>query len=190
MKTMATVEELLADAKARMEKTVESTRTEFQSVRTGRANPSLLDRVMVSYYGTITPLKQLAQIGAPEPRLLTVTPYDKSAIKDIERGIADSDLGFNPMNDGNMIRLPIPELNEERRKDMVKVAGKVAEDGRIAVRNVRRDGMTQLKDMKKASDIGEDDEKRGEQEMQKLTDKHIADIDAALKAKEVEILEV
>lgn len=190
MKAMATVEELLADARSRMKKSVESTRGDFLGVRTGRANPALLDRVSVSYYGTATPLKQIAQIGAPEPRLLTVTPYDKSSITDIERAISESDLGLNPQNDGSMIRLPIPELTEERRKEMVKLAGKVAEEGRVAVRNVRRDCMSHLKEMKKAGDVGEDDERRAESELQKITDEHVAEIDSALKAKESEIMEV
>lgn len=184
------IEELITDAKNRMTKTVDSTRNEFSTLRTGRANSALLDRVMVSYYGTMTPLKQLAQIGVPEPRLLTVTPYDKTAMKDIERGITESDLGLNPQNDGQLIRLPIPELTGERRKEMVRIARNLAEEGRIAVRNVRRDVMQQFKELVKAGDISEDDTRRGEAELQKVTDSHIADIDAALKGKEAEIMEV
>jgi ribosome recycling factor len=176
----------IADARERMQKSVESTRHDFTSLRTGRANPALLDRVMVNYYGSPTPLKQLAQIGAPEPRLLTVTPFDKSAMKDIEKGIADADLGFNPANDGVMIRLPVPELTEDRRKDMVRLARKMAEDGKIAVRNVRRDAISALK----AGDETEDEVRRAEGDIQKVTDEFVAMIDAALKGKEAEIMEV
>ena len=180
------VEDLIAEARTRMSKSVDSVRHEFQSLRTGRANPALLDRVHVDYYGSITPLKQLAQIGAPEPRLLTVTPFDKTAMKDIEKGIADADLGFNPANDGVLIRLPVPELTEDRRKDMVKLARKMAEDGRIAIRNIRRDAISELK----AGDETEDEVRRAEADVQKVTDEFIAAIDSALKGKEAEIMEV
>lgn len=180
------VEETLADARDRMEKSVDSTRSEFTSLRTGRANPALLDRVIVNYYGAPTPLKQLAQIGAPEPRLLTVTPFDKGAMKEIEKAISDAELGFNPANDGVLIRLPVPELTEERRKDMVKLARKMAEDGRIAVRNIRRDAIAEFK----AGDATEDEVHRAEGDVQKVTDEHIAHIDAALKSKEAEVMEV
>lgn len=183
------IEDVLSQAKDRMSKSVDATRNEFLSLRTGRANPSLLDRVQVSYYGTFTPLKQMAQIGAPEPRLLTITPFDKSVMKEIEKAISESDLGLNPSSDGQMIRLPIPELTEERRKEMVKVARNLAEDGRIAVRNVRRDAMSQLKDLTKG-DVSEDDTRRAEGELQKITDGYVAEIDAALKGKEAEIMEV
>ena len=178
--------DVIAAARERMQKSVDSTRHDFTSLRTGRANPALLDRVMVNYYGSPTPLKQLAQIGAPEPRMLTVTPFDKNAMKDIEKGIADADLGFNPANDGQLIRLPVPELTEDRRKDMVKLARKMAEDGRIAVRNIRRDAISELK----AGDETEDEVRRAEGDVQKVTDEHIAAIDAALKSKEAEIMEV
>jgi ribosome recycling factor len=182
--------EQLQEAKERMAKSVDSTRTDFQSLRTGRANPSLLDRVSVQYYGTYTPLKQLAQIGAPEPRLLTVTPFDKGALKDIEKGIVDADLGLNPQNDGQIIRLPIPELTEDRRKEMVKLAGKMAEEGRVAIRNIRRDVMQAMQKAQKDGDISEDDLRRAEGELQKITDGQIAEIDAALKTKEAEVMEV
>lgn len=178
------------DARTRMSKSLEATRNEFTTVRTGRAAPSLLDRVQVEYYGTYTPLQQLAQIGAPEPRLLTVTPYDKGAIKDIERAIAESDLGINPANDGTMIRLPIPQMTEERRKEMVRLAGKYAEDGRIAVRNIRRDLMNDIKASQKSGELSEDDARRAEAELQKITDEFVSQIDSALKAKEAEIMEV
>lgn len=184
------VADLLNDARERMTKSVQATRNDFVSLRTGRANPALLDRVVVDYYGAITPLKQLAQVGAPEPRLLTVTPYDKSVLKEIEKGITESDLGLNPNNDGNMIRLPIPELTEDRRKDMVRLAKNMAEEGRIAIRNVRRDVMQMLKDLKKDGDISEDDESRGEKDLQKITDEFVGEVDAALKSKEAEIMEV
>ena len=180
------VAETIGDARERMQKSVDSTRHDFTSLRTGRANPALLDRVMVNYYGAMTPLKQLASIGAPEPRLLTVTPFDKNAMKDIEKGIADADLGFNPANDGVLIRLPVPELTEDRRKDMVKLARKMAEDGRIAIRNIRRDAISEIKN----GDETEDDVRRAETDIQKVTDEFIASVDSALKGKEAEIMEV
>jgi ribosome recycling factor len=184
------VKDLLDDANARMDKSVEATRHEFGSVRTGRASPSLLDRVQVDYYGAITPLKGLANIAASEARLLTVTPYDKSSIKSIEKAILESDVGLTPSNDGNLIRLVIPELTEERRKDLAKVVRRIAEEGRISVRNVRHDVQRDLRELKSEGDLGADDEHRAEAELQKLTDQHTAAIDAALAAKEKEILEV
>lgn len=187
---MAIVEEVLASTRDRMAKSVASTRGEFTSLRTGRANPALLDRVTVSYYGTPTPLRQLAQIGAPEPRMLTVTPFDKGVMKDIEKAISEAELGLNPANDGQLIRLPIPELTQDRRKDMVRLARKMAEEGRIAIRNIRRDAMGELKRSQESSDITEDDERRGEGDVQKVTDEHVASIDDALKAKEAEVMEV
>jgi ribosome recycling factor len=183
-------DELLADARERMTKSVEATVTQFGTVRTGRANPHLLDRVMVDYYGAQTPLKQLATLAAPEPRLLTVTPYDKTAMKAIETGIRNSDLGLNPSNDGNVIRLAVPELTEERRRDLVKMARHIAEEGRVGIRNVRRDVMQDLRELKSEGEVGADDEKRAETELQKLTDEKIAELDASLKTKEAEILEV
>jgi ribosome recycling factor len=173
-----------------MDKTIESTRQEFGSVRTGRASAGLLDRIQVSYYGTKTPLNQLAQISVPEPRLLSIQPYDKGAIKEIERAILESDLGLTPANDGQVIRLPVPQLTEQRRKDLVKVVGKLAEEGRIALRNVRRDAITQLKDLEKDGDVGSDDLHRAEDRMQKLTDEHVKLVDDLYKHKETEILEV
>ena len=184
------IDELLEDARARMSKSVESTRHEFGSVRTGRASPALLDRIVVDYYGTATPLKQLATISAPEPRLLTVQPYDKSSIKAIERSILESDVGLTPSNDGNLIRLGIPELTEERRRQLVKVVRHIAEEGRVAIRNVRRDVMHDLRELKEAGETGSDDEHRGEGELQKITDARIHDLDEVLKLKEEEILEV
>jgi len=182
--------ELITDAGERMGKSVDSTRSEFGSVRTGRASPALLDRIVVDYYGAQTPLKQLATIHAPEARLLTVQPYDRGSIKAIEKAIMESDVGLTPNNDGQMIRLAVPELNEERRKELVKVVRHIAEEGRVAIRNIRRDVMHDLRELKEAGDTGADDEHRAEQELQKLTDQRIADLEAALKAKEEEILEV
>jgi ribosome recycling factor len=184
------IDELLADAGERMHKSVESTNTEFGSVRTGRASPALLDRVVVDYYGASTPLKQLATISAPEARLLSVQPYDQSSIKAIEKAIMESDIGLTPNNDGKLIRLAIPELNEERRKELVKVVRHIAEEGRVAVRNVRRDVMHDLRELKEAGEVGADDEHRGEVELQKLTDARIAELDSYLKGKEAEIMEV
>src|SRR3954463_5308883 len=182
--------ELITDAGQRMGKSVDSTRAEFGSVRTGRASPALLDRIVVDYYGAQTPLKQLATIHAPEARLLTVQPYDRGSIKSIEKAIMESDVGLTPNNDGQMIRLSIPELNEERRKELVKVVRHIAEEGRGAIRNIRRDIMHDLRELKDAGDTGADDERRAEAELQKLTDQRIAELEAALKAKEEEILEV
>jgi ribosome recycling factor len=187
---MAIIDDFLADAKIRMHKSVESSRGELATVRTGRASPHLLDRIQVDYYGTQTPLKQLANIATTEARLLTLTPYDKSQISSIEKAILESDVGLTPSSDGNVIRLQIPELTEERRKEMVKVVHGVAEEGRVAVRNIRRDVMHDLRELKKEGEVGEDDERRAEGELQKLTDAAIAEIDALLKGKEEEILEV
>ncbi len=187
---MTIIDDFLADAKENMAKSVDATRTKFSTVRAGRASPSLLDRVVVDYYGTQTPLRQLATVNAPEARLITIQPYDKSAMKAIERSIQESDLGLTPNNDGAIIRLQIPEMTEERRRDMVKVARQVAEEGRIAVRNVRRDTMQDLRELRESGDVGQDDEHRAEEALQKLTDAQIAEIDTTLKAKEAEILEV
>ena len=184
------VDELLADAGERMQKSVEATRNEFSTVRTGRASPHLLDRIEVDYYGARTPLRQLANIAASEARLLTVTPYDKSSIKAIEKSIMESDIGLTPSNDGSVIRLTIPELTEERRKELVKVVHGIAENGRVAIRNVRRDIMHDLRDLKKEGEVGEDEEKRAETELQKLTDQRVSEIDTFLAGKEEEILEV
>jgi ribosome recycling factor len=184
------IDELLVDAGERMTKSVEATRHEFGSVRTGRATPALLDRISVDYYGAVTPLKQLATISAPEPRMITVQPYDKSSIKAIERAILESDVGLTPGNDGNLIRLSVPELTEERRRQLVKVVRHIAEDGRIAIRNIRREVMHDLRELKEAGETGSDDEHRAEVELQKLTDARIAELDELLKHKEEEILEV
>jgi ribosome recycling factor len=188
--TLEMIDEFLADAKERMQKSVESTRNELGTIRTGRASPHLLDRLIIDYYGAQTPLKQLAQVAATDARMLTVTPYDKSSINAIEKAVMESDLGLTPSNDGNVIRLQIPELTEERRKELVKVVHQVAEDGRVAVRNIRRDVMQDLRELKKEGEAGSDEEHHGETELQKGTDASITEIDSLLKGKEEEILEV
>jgi ribosome recycling factor len=181
------IDDLLADAQRRMDKAIEATRNEFHSVRTGRASAALLDRISIDYYGTRTPLKQLATINVPEPRMLTVQPFDPSVLATVEKAIQESDLGLNPSNDGKLIRLPIPQLTEERRKELVKLVKQMAEDGRVAVRNVRRDVIHHLKEL---DEIGADDEHRAEEQVQKLTDGHVKQIDELLKGKEAEIMEV
>jgi ribosome recycling factor len=184
------IEELLQDARERMVKSAEAAQHEFATVRTGRASPALLDRVVVDYYGASTPLNQLATISVPEARLITVQPYDKSSIKAIEKAINESDVGLNPSNDGSVIRLVVPELTEERRRELVKVVRHLAEEGRVAIRNVRRDTMHQLRELKTEGEASSDDEHRAEVELQKLTDARVSDLDDVLKAKEKEILEV
>jgi ribosome recycling factor len=184
------IDELLQDAREHMDKSVEATRQKFGSVRTGRATTALLDRITVDYYGAQTPLKQLATVSAPEARLLTVQPYDKSSMKNIERAIMESDIGLTPNNDGQIIRLQVPELTEERRKELVKVVRHLAEEGRVAIRNIRRDVMHDLRELRDAGEAGSDDEHRAEEALQKLTDEKVKELDAVLKAKEEEILEV
>jgi ribosome recycling factor len=184
------IDDLLKDARERMDKSVESTRNEFSSVRTGRATPHLLDRITVDYYGAMTPLAQMANVATTDARTLTVTPYDKTVMGSIEKAILESDVGLTPSNDGAVIRLNVPDLTEERRKELVKVVHGVAEDGRIAIRNVRRDVMGDLRELKKDGEAGADDEHRAESSLQKLTDETIGEIDSLLKGKEEEILEV
>jgi ribosome recycling factor len=184
------IDDFLDDARDRMHKSVEATRNELGTVRTGRASPALLDRIEVDYYGAPTPLKQLAQVNATDVHLLTLTPYDKSSVSMIEKAILESDLGLTPSNDGNVIRLQIPELTEERRKELVRVIHGVAEEGRVAVRNVRRDVMHDLRELKKEGEVGEDEERRAENELQKETDRATGEIDDLMKAKEQELLEV
>ena len=187
---METIDEFLSDATRRMDKSVDHARTEFMTVRTGRASAALLDRITVDYYGTQTSLKQLATINVPEPRLLTIQPFDPSSIKAIEKSIQESDLGLQPSNDGKIVRLPVPQLTEERRKDLVKVVRHMAEEHRIAVREVRRDALRHLQELVRNGEVGDDDERRAEQEVQKLTDAHTKSIDELLKHKEAEIMEV
>ncbi len=184
------VEEVLSEAKRKMRKAVEATGEEFSTVRTGKASTSLLNRVMVDYYGQPTPLNQISSISAPEPSLLIVAPYDKSVVKEVERAILQADLGLNPVNDGQVLRLPIPKLTEERRKEMIKMVRGRAEEGRIAVRNVRREGIEDMRAFEKESEITKDDLHRGQEEMQKLTDRFCHEIDEMLKTKEKELMEV
>ena len=184
------IDDLIQDATRRMDKSVEAAQTEFSTLRTGRASPALLDRVQIDYYGQQTPLNQLATISAPEPRMLTIQPFDPNSVSMIERAIQESDLGLTPSNDGKLIRLPIPQLTEERRKDLVKVVRGMAEDGKVAVRNVRRDAIHHLKELVDKGDVGSDEEHRAEERVQKLTDDHVQEIDELLKRKEAEIMEV
>jgi ribosome recycling factor len=184
------IDDFLGDATQRMDKSVDATHEHFNSVRTGRATPALLDRINVDYYGTPTPLKNLATISAPEARLLTIQPFDPTSVKQIEKTIQESDLGLTPSNDGKIIRLPIPQLTEERRKELVKVVRHMAEEGRVAVRNVRRDAIKHLEELVKNGSVGDDEERAAETRVQKLTDEHVAKIDDLLKRKEAEIMEV
>lgn len=184
------LDDVLQDAERRMKKTVEHVRDDFASVRTGRASASLLNRIMVEYYGSPTPLNQIASIAVPEPTLLVVSPYDKSSIEDIEKAIHQSDLGLNPVNDGNVIRLPIPKLTEERRKELTRVVRSKAEEGRVAIRHVRRDAIEELRAFEKDGEITKDDLHHGQEEAQKLTDRFIAETDEMLKVKEKELMEV
>ena len=180
----------LSAAERRMRGAVDSVKSNFATIRTGRANPTLLDRIEVEAYGSSMPLRSVASVGAPEPRLLTVTPFDPGTLKDIERAIRNSDIGLNPQNDGKIIRLPIPELTEERRRELIRVARHMAEEGRVSVRNVRRDEMKDVHELRKEGEISQDDEHRAEAELQQLTDAYVKRIDAALADKEAELLEV
>ena len=184
------IDDFIQDATRRMDRSIEAAHDHFNTGRTGRASAALLDRIQVDYYGTATPLKQLATINAPEARLLTIQPFDPSSIKTIERAIQESDLGLTPSNDGKLIRLPIPQLTEERRKELVKLTRHMAEEGRVAVRNVRRDTMRHLEELVRNGDVGDDEERAAEGRVQKLTDEHVGKIDDLLKRKEADIMEV
>ena len=184
------IDDVVNDAGRRMDKTVENTRHEFTTIRTGRASAALLERVQVDAYGTKMPVNQVATISVPEPRLLTITPFDKSIMRDIEKSILESDLGLTPNNDGQVIRLPIPELTEERRKELVKQVHHRAEEGRVAVRNVRRHHKDELEKLEREGSISEDDLARSEKELQKLTDRFVAEIDEIQRHKEQELMEV
>ncbi len=177
-----------ADIERRMQGAVDSLKSDLSGLRTGRANTSLLDPVQVDVYGALMPLNQVATVSAPEPRMLSVQVWDKANLTAVEKGIAHANLGLNPMIDGQTLRLPMPDLTQERRKELAKLAGKYAENAKIAIRNVRRDGMEALKEDEKKKDISEDERKRHEDEVQKLTDKHVASADEAAAAKETEIL--
>ncbi len=184
------VDEILEDAEARMDKAIDHLIGDFAGMRAGRANPAMVDKIMVNYYGAPTPINQLANINVPEARLLIINPWDKSSIADIEKAIMKSDLGINPNNDGNVIRLNIPQLTEERRKDLVKVVKKRAEDGKVAIRNIRREANDMIKASEKDKLISEDASKKGLDDIQKVTDRFIKDIDQILLQKEKEIMEV
>ncbi len=185
-----TMDELIQDAIRRMDRSAENTQNEFNTIRTGRASAALLDRIDIDYYGQRTPLKQLATINVPDPRMLSIQPFDPGSLKTIERAIQESELGLQPSNDGKVIRLPIPQLTEDRRKELVKIVRHLAEEGRVAVRNVRRDTMRHLEELVRSGEVGDDDERRSEERVQKLTDEHVTKIDELLKRKEAEIMEV
>ncbi len=184
------VDEIFEDLKERMAKSVEALKREYSRLRTGRASVSLLDGIRVSYYDTPTPLNQMASLAVPEPRLIVVQPWDKTALGDIEKAILKSELGLTPMNDGKVIRIAIPSLTEERRKELVKVVRKMAEENKVAIRNIRRDANEMLKDLKKEKEITEDDLYRSQEEVQKITDQFISQVDEVCTAKEKEILEI
>lgn len=182
------ISDLLTEAEHKMEQAIEHVASEFSMVRTGRANPQLLQRITIEYYGSPTPLQQLASISVPEPRMLVVQPFDKSTVSDIEKALQSSDLSLNPSNDGNVIRIAFPPLTEERRKDLIKLVRNMAEDARVAVRNIRRHSKTDMEALH--GEISDDDIRRGEEELQKLTDRYVVNIDRLLNHKEDELLEV
>ncbi|MGE5583002.1 MAG: ribosome recycling factor [Bacillota bacterium] len=184
------VKDVLKDTENHMKGAIEATKKEFAAVRTGRANPSILDRVVVEYYGTPTPLNQVASVSTPDARMLVIQPWDKSVLGAVEKAIQKADLGMNPVNDGNVIRLPVPQLTEERRKELVKIVKKEAEEKRVVIRNLRRDANDKIKALEKEARISEDESKKGLDDVQKLTDKYIAEIDRILEQKEKEIMEV
>src|SRR2546426_5018031 len=184
------INDVIADAKARMQKAIEATKHEFASLRTGRASPALLEQIRVDYYGVPTPVTQVATVTVPEPRLLMIHPWDKKIVKDVEKAILKSELGLVPRSDGVYVRVPIPSLTEERRRDLVKVARKHAEEWRVAIRNVRREAKEMIEQLEDDGEVSEDESKRGLDELQKLTDKSIAEIDALLSAKDKEIMEL
>jgi ribosome recycling factor len=184
---MSTIPQIVKDARAGMDKALESTKREFSGIRSGKASPNMLDTVRVEAYGATVPLNQVATVSSPEPRLLLVTPFDKGQAKVIEKAIRESDLGLDPAHQGGVIRVPLPAMNEQRRKELVKVLHKVAEEGRIAIRHARTDGRDKLK---KVDGVSEDDKKHAEKELQKATDDTIAKLEAMLKSKEAEVMEV
>ena len=184
------IRDIIGDAEDRMKKSLEHLTKDLAAMRAGRANPAMVEKLSVDYYGVLTPVNQLANISVPEARLLVIQPWDKSLIADIEKAIMKSDLGITPSNDGNVIRIAVPQLTEERRKDLVKVAKKRAEEARVAVRNIRREANDMLKASEKDKLISEDENKKGAEEVQKLTDRYIKNVDTILQAKEKEIMEV
>ncbi|MEM5948183.1 ribosome recycling factor [Spirochaetia bacterium 38H-sp] len=183
------MEKIIQDAESRMKKSVANLKEELATVRTGRATPALFDRITVEYYGQQSPLNQVASISAPEPRLIVIQPWDKSVLGEIEKAIQNSDLSLNPVNDGKVLRINIPPLTEERRKEYIKMAKNTAEQAKVAVRNIRRDANESLKKAEKNGDISEDEFKKGEEKIQKLTDKYVEEISKLLEAKEKEIME-
>ena len=184
------IDETMLEAEEKMEKAVHVVREDLASVRTGRATPQMFAKVVVDYYGAMTPVNQLASFHLPEPRMAVITPYDKSSLNAIEKAIRDSDLGVNPTNDGNIIRVVFPQLTEERRKELIKVARHKAEEGRVSIRNVRRHAKDSLDKLVKDGQVGEDDVARAEKELEKLTHTYVEQVDDALRAKEAELLEV
>jgi len=184
------IDEIIMDSEERMQKTIEVLRKDFASLRAGKANPAILEKVQVDYYGVPTPINQMANVNAPEARLLVIQPWDKSIIPNIERGILKSDLGLNPSSDGTVIRIIIPQLTQERRKELVKVIKKKAEDARVGIRNIRRDANDHFKSLEKSKDITEDEGKKAQEDVQKVTDKYIAEVDKVLSNKEQEIMEI
>lgn len=184
------MDRIMAEAEDKFKKAVEYTAQNFASIRTGRASPSLVERLQVDYYGTSTPLNQIATISAPEPRLLVIHPYDRNSISDIEKAITQSDLGLVPSNDGEVIRLPVPQLTEDRRKELSKLVKTRAEEGRVAIRNVRREAIDRLRDEEKRGDATEDDLHRGTEEVQRLTDKYIGELDELSEKKIQELMEI
>ena len=184
------IDDVMLTAEDKMQKSCAAYERDMMGLRAGRANPQLLDRILVDYYGTPTPINQIGNVSSPEPRLLVIAPWEAKMIPQVEKAIQKSDLGLNPSNDGKIIRLVFPELNEERRRDLTKVASKGAEETKVAIRSIRRDAIEQIKKMKKNSEITEDDQRDAEEEMQKITDKAIKDVDAIYAKKEKEIMEV
>ncbi|PKB63749.1 MAG: ribosome recycling factor [SAR202 cluster bacterium Io17-Chloro-G2] len=186
----STPEEVLAEVSRKMDRSIEALRQELGSLRTGRAAPSLVENMLIDYYGSPTPLKQIASISAPDPQAILVQPWDKQSLRDIERGLIKSDMGFNPSNDGNNITVPIPPLNTERRRELVKLLKQKIEDGKVSVRNVRRDGLDSLRKMERGKSISQDQNRRAQEQLQKTTDGHTKTIDEVGSAKEAEIMQV
>ncbi|MBP8975952.1 MAG: ribosome recycling factor [Bacteroidetes bacterium] len=187
---MTNVKDILKEADDRMKKAIETVRNELSKIRTGKATTALLDAVRVDYYGSPTPLSKIASVSTPDVHTISIQPWEKTLIPHIEKAILQANIGLNPINDGTVVRVPVPPLNEERRRELVKLVKKFGEEGKLAVRNIRRDAIEHLKKAEKAEHLSEDERKRGEQEAQKLTDKYIKDIDALLAQKEKEIMEV
>ncbi|MGE4357012.1 MAG: ribosome recycling factor [Candidatus Omnitrophota bacterium] len=187
---MATLKEVLRHTEEKMQKTIEVVQREFATIRTSRASPTLVDHIKINYYGTLTPLRQLATISIPEPKLIIIQPWDQSVLSEVEKEILKANLGLTPINDGKVIKISIPPLSKERREELIKVVKKIAEDGRVAIRSIRHEAIEHIRKMEKEKLISEDDSFRNQEEVQKLTDKYIKQVDEILKTKEKEILEV